>query len=84
MDAPDKGVIDLKIDDFHYLSRTALEKDEHNLDPVFGHAFKGLEGSGGTSPFGNSRTTPKACASARTSYDTMHFEYRPELLAPAR
>ncbi|MBI3677949.1 MAG: VWA domain-containing protein [Proteobacteria bacterium] len=47
MDALDKNVIDMKIDQFYYLSRTALVKDERNLDKfdqVFGHVFKGLEG----------------------------------------
>src|SRR6185295_13111222 len=47
MDALDKDVIDMKIDEFYYLSRTALIKDERNLDKfdrVFGHVFKGLEG----------------------------------------
>jgi uncharacterized protein len=47
MDAMDKDVIDMKIDDFYYLARTALVKDERNLDKfdqVFGHVFKGLEG----------------------------------------
>ena len=47
MDALDKNVIDMKIDEFYYLSRTALVKDERNLDKfdqVFGHVFKGLEG----------------------------------------
>ncbi|MGH9732585.1 MAG: VWA domain-containing protein, partial [Candidatus Acidiferrales bacterium] len=46
MDALDKNVIDMKIDQFYYLSRTALVKDERNLDKfdqVFGHCFKGLE-----------------------------------------
>lgn len=46
MDALAKHVIDLKIDDFYYLSRSALVKDEKNLDKfdrVFGHVFKGLE-----------------------------------------
>src|SRR5215475_11462491 len=46
MDALSKDVIDMKIDDFYYLSRTALVKDERNLDKfdrVFGHVFKGLE-----------------------------------------
>ncbi len=36
----------MKIDEFYYLSRTALVKDERNLDKfdrVFGHVFKGLE-----------------------------------------
>ncbi len=46
MDAMSKDVIDMKIDEFYYLSRTALVKDERNLDKfdqVFGHVFKGLE-----------------------------------------
>ncbi|MDE2466088.1 MAG: VWA domain-containing protein, partial [Alphaproteobacteria bacterium] len=51
MDALDKGVIELKVDDFYYLARTALVKDERNLDKfdrVFGHVFKGLETLEGT------------------------------------
>jgi uncharacterized protein with von Willebrand factor type A (vWA) domain len=47
MHALDEGVIDMKIDEFYYLSRTALIKDERNIDKfdqVFGHVFKGLEG----------------------------------------
>src|SRR5580692_4827443 len=47
MDALSKDVIELKIDEFYFLSRTALVKDERNLDKfdqVFGHVFKGLEG----------------------------------------
>src|SRR5437868_3506334 len=46
MEALDKRVIDMKVDEFYYLSRTALVKDERNLDKfdrVFAHAFKGLE-----------------------------------------
>lgn len=46
MEALDKGVIDRSVEDFYYLSRTALVKDEKNLDKfdrVFGHVFKGLE-----------------------------------------
>ena len=46
MDALDHEVIEMKIDDFYYLSRAALVKDEKNLDKfdrVFGHVFKGLE-----------------------------------------
>jgi uncharacterized protein with von Willebrand factor type A (vWA) domain len=42
----DKQVIDMKVDEFYYLSRTALVKDERNLDKfdrVFAHAFKGME-----------------------------------------
>jgi uncharacterized protein with von Willebrand factor type A (vWA) domain len=47
MEGLDRKVIDMKVDDFYYLSRTALVKDERNLDKfdrVFAHAFKGMEG----------------------------------------
>ena len=46
MEGMDKGVIDHSVDEFYYLSRAALVKDEKNLDrfdQVFGHVFKGLE-----------------------------------------
>jgi len=46
MEALDKAVIDRSVDDFYYLSRSALVKDEKNLDKfdrVFGHVFKGFE-----------------------------------------
>ncbi len=46
LEAMDKGVIDMDVEDFYYLSRTALVKDERNLDKfdkVFGHVFKGLD-----------------------------------------
>ena len=46
MEGMDKGVIDRSVDEFYYLSRAALVKDEKNLDrfdQVFGHVFKGLE-----------------------------------------
>src|SRR5690606_13187536 len=46
MEGLDKQVIDMKVDDFYYLSRAVLVKDERNLDKfdrVFAHAFKGLE-----------------------------------------
>ena len=46
MEAMDKQVIGLSTDDFYYLSRTALVKDERHLDKfdrVFGHVFKGFE-----------------------------------------
>ncbi len=46
MSAMDKGVIGLAVDDFYYLSRAALVKDERNLDKfdrVFAHVFKGME-----------------------------------------
>jgi uncharacterized protein with von Willebrand factor type A (vWA) domain len=46
MEALDQDVIDRRVEDFYYLSRSALVKDEKNLDKfdrVFGHVFKGLE-----------------------------------------
>ena len=46
MEALDRDVIDRSVDDFYYLSRASLVKDEKNLDKfdrVFGHVFKGLE-----------------------------------------
>ena len=46
MEALDRDVIDKTVDDFYFLSRAALVKDEKNLDrfdQVFGHVFKGLE-----------------------------------------
>ncbi|MGR4865860.1 vWA domain-containing protein [Caulobacter sp. LARHSG274] len=46
MEALDKGVIDRRIEEFYFLSRASLVKDEKNLDKfdrVFGHVFKGLE-----------------------------------------
>lgn len=49
MEAMDKGVIDMDVEDFYYLSRTALVKDERNIDKfdqVFGHVFKGLDSLG--------------------------------------
>ncbi|MDR3509301.1 MAG: VWA domain-containing protein [Caulobacteraceae bacterium] len=46
IEALDRDVIDKSVDDFYYLSRAALVKDERNLDKfdrVFSHVFKGLE-----------------------------------------
>ncbi len=46
IEAMDRNVIDMDVEDFYYLSRTALVKDERNLDKfdkVFGHVFKGLD-----------------------------------------
>ena len=46
MEALDKAVIERSVDEFYYLSRSTLVKDEKNLDKfdrVFGHVFKGLE-----------------------------------------
>ena len=49
MEGLDKMVIDRSVDDFYYLSRAALVKDEKNIDKfdqVFAHVFKGLERMG--------------------------------------
>ncbi len=46
MEAMEKDLASRRIEDFYYLSRAALIKDERNLDKfdrVFGHVFKGLE-----------------------------------------
>ena len=44
LNAVDAGIAGKKIDDFYYLSRAALVKDERNLDKfdrVFGHVVQG-------------------------------------------
>ena len=46
IEALEKGVARFDVDEFYYLSRAALVKDEKNLDRfdrVFGQCFKGLE-----------------------------------------
>ena len=46
MEGMDKSVIERRVEDFYYLSRCALVKDEKHLDRfdvVFGHVFKGLD-----------------------------------------
>jgi len=46
MEAMDSGLAEYSVDDFYYLSRSCLVKDETNLDKfdrVFGSVFKGLE-----------------------------------------
>ena len=46
LDAVKQGVADYSINDFYYLSRASLVKDERHIDrfdQVFGHCFKGLE-----------------------------------------
>jgi uncharacterized protein with von Willebrand factor type A (vWA) domain len=48
MEAMQAGVAAYRVEDFYYLSRSTLVKDERNLDRfdrVFGHIFKGLEGN---------------------------------------
>jgi uncharacterized protein with von Willebrand factor type A (vWA) domain len=49
VEALEKETIDLDVQDFYYLSRAALVKDERHLDKfdrVFGQVFKGLENTG--------------------------------------
>ena len=46
LEALDSDVIESDVEDFYYLSRSALVKDERNLDKfdrVFGHVFQGLD-----------------------------------------
>lgn len=53
LEAMQKGVAEYRLDDFYYLSRTCLVKDERNLDrfdQVFGRVFKGIENTGATTP----------------------------------
>ena len=48
IEAVEAGVAGWSIDDFYYLSRAIMVKDERNLDRfdrVFGQVFKGLEGA---------------------------------------
>ncbi len=50
LEAMNKGVAMYDIEEFYYLSRSALVKDERHLDKfdqVFGHCFKGIETVGG-------------------------------------
>jgi uncharacterized protein with von Willebrand factor type A (vWA) domain len=49
VEALDKEAIDINVQDFYYLSRAALVKDERHLDKfdrVFGQVFKGLDPTG--------------------------------------
>jgi uncharacterized protein len=46
MEAMDRDLASRRVEDFYYLSRALLVKDERNLDKfdrVFGHVFKGLD-----------------------------------------
>lgn len=46
MQALEADLAEKRVEDFYYLARTALVKDERNLDKfdqVFGHVFKGLD-----------------------------------------
>ncbi len=49
LEAMKAGVANYRVEDFYYLSRSCLVKDERNLDKfdrVFGQCFKGLEADG--------------------------------------
>jgi hypothetical protein len=49
MQAMEADLASRRVEDFYYLSRATLVKDERNLDKfdrVFGHVFKGLESLG--------------------------------------
>ena len=53
MEAMEADLAERKVEDFYYLSRATLVKDERNLDKfdrIFGHVFKGVESlaEGGT------------------------------------
>jgi uncharacterized protein with von Willebrand factor type A (vWA) domain len=46
LEALDRDLAEKRVEDFYFLARTCLVKDERNLDKfdrVFGHVFKGLE-----------------------------------------
>ena len=46
LEAVKHGVAEYSLNDFYYLSRSSLVKDERHIDrfdQVFGHCFKGLE-----------------------------------------
>src|ERR1700680_1634057 len=46
MEAMEADLASRRVEDFYYLSRATLVKDERNLDKfdrVFGHVFKGIE-----------------------------------------
>jgi len=49
LEAMELGLVTYDVEGFYYLSRSALVKDERNLDKfdrVFGEIFKGIEGVG--------------------------------------
>ena len=46
LEALDQDLAEKRVEDFYFLARTCLVKDERNLDKfdrVFGHVFKGIE-----------------------------------------
>lgn len=67
MEAMRQGIADYSVEDFYYLSRTCLVKDERNLDKfdqVFGHVFKGLESTGDGADPVTSEIPRSGCASS--------------------
>jgi uncharacterized protein len=59
MEAMKRGLADFSVDEFYYLSRSCLVKDERNLDRfdrVFGHVFKAVEKPEGTDDEGVATT----------------------------
>src|SRR5260370_1729400 len=61
MEAMEKDLAGRRVEDFYYLSRAALVKDERNLDKfdrVFSHVFKGLELMSGASTSPTPAATP--------------------------
>src|ERR1700709_2224379 len=56
------GVADYSVEDFYFLSRAALGKDERHLDrfdQVFGQCFKGLEAAADAAAEGISAEIPE-------------------------
>src|SRR3954466_5192477 len=53
LEGMDAGLVQFDVEDFYYLARAALVKDERHIDrfdQVFSHVFKGLEALAGESP----------------------------------
>jgi uncharacterized protein with von Willebrand factor type A (vWA) domain len=49
LDALDRDLADKRVEEFYFLARACLVKDERNLDKfdrVFGHVFRGIESLG--------------------------------------
>ena len=73
MAAMKAGVAEYSVEDFYYLARATLVKDERHLDKfdrVFAHCFKGLEPPEGVKPSRTCRKNgcanwPKSCCRPR-------------------
>ena len=68
MEAMRQGIADYSVEDFYYLSRTCLVKDERNIDrfdQVFSQVFKGLEGVADGASLSPPRSPRSGCASWR-------------------